>query len=250
MTFSDVVVDDSAFHTIHAPATLWRVTMKRLTINGPGRALLSASRIGNGEMRARLGADVLLLRNWFAGGHGSFDASTVTLVSIVMRWTNSSATQLFDADVTSYLSSQTRVRFVSSPAMGGGDWVSLREIHICGTYTVGPGPSLTDSAVATPYSEFPGLVGADTLHQQGITGAGVTVAVLDTGLWPWHTLVEDTAGAPKLGLRYDGVRPSGPGSGTGTCRARARSPRGPVRSRSGDPERRPVRQRPTRPPNP
>ncbi|MGA7991119.1 MAG: S8 family serine peptidase, partial [Thermoanaerobaculia bacterium] len=37
----------------------------------------------------------------------------------------------------------------------------------------------------TPYpnSSFPTLVGAATLHQQGITGKGVTVAVLDTGWW-------------------------------------------------------------------
>ena len=32
-------------------------------------------------------------------------------------------------------------------------------------------------------TRFPAMVGADLLHRQGITGAGVGVAVLDTGLW-------------------------------------------------------------------
>ena len=32
-------------------------------------------------------------------------------------------------------------------------------------------------------TDYPSLVGADTLHQGGITGKGVTIAVLDSGLW-------------------------------------------------------------------
>ena len=32
-------------------------------------------------------------------------------------------------------------------------------------------------------TNYPMLVGADTLQQAGITGKGVTIAVLDTGLW-------------------------------------------------------------------
>ncbi len=33
------------------------------------------------------------------------------------------------------------------------------------------------------YTNFPARVGADTLQQSGLTGAGVTIAVLDSGLW-------------------------------------------------------------------
>ena len=43
------------------------------------------------------------------------------------------------------------------------------------------------SGVAAPsllfYSNFPARIGADTLQQAGITGRGVTIAVLDSGLW-------------------------------------------------------------------
>ena len=40
------------------------------------------------------------------------------------------------------------------------------------------------SALTLTYqTNYPMLVGADTLHQAGITGRGVTIAVLDTGLW-------------------------------------------------------------------
>ena len=32
-------------------------------------------------------------------------------------------------------------------------------------------------------TNYPMLVGADSLQQAGITGKGVTIAVLDSGLW-------------------------------------------------------------------
>jgi len=37
-----------------------------------------------------------------------------------------------------------------------------------------------------PETEFPKMIDADLLHSQGITGAGVTVAVVDTGLWDFQ----------------------------------------------------------------
>ncbi len=49
----------------------------------------------------------------------------------------------------------------------------------------------------TPYpnSAYPTLIGAATLHQQGITGAGVTVAVMDTSWWgASNPLKNDTKG--------------------------------------------------------
>ena len=57
-----------------------------------------------------------------------------------------------------------------------------------------------------PYSDFPALVRADLLHDQGITGRGVSIAVVDTGLWSWRSLVNDSQGAPRLGVRYDAIR--------------------------------------------
>ncbi|NND68792.1 MAG: S8 family serine peptidase, partial [Halioglobus sp.] len=47
--------------------------------------------------------------------------------------------------------------------------------------------------------------GVEQLHQQGITGKGVTVAVIDSGLWEHDDLARDTAGKPRIVGRYDAV---------------------------------------------
>jgi serine protease AprX len=54
--------------------------------------------------------------------------------------------------------------------------------------TLSSGATLRDgrgvSALALTYeTNYPGLIGADQLHDRGITGASVTIAVLDSGLW-------------------------------------------------------------------
>lgn len=48
--------------------------------------------------------------------------------------------------------------------------------------------------------------GADALHAHGITGAGVTVAVLDSGLWEHTALATDTTGRDRIVARYDAIR--------------------------------------------
>jgi len=52
---------------------------------------------------------------------------------------------------------------------------------------------------------FPSVVGADSLHQHGITGRGVTVAIIDSGLWEHEALVNDTRGKNRLVARYDAI---------------------------------------------
>lgn len=47
--------------------------------------------------------------------------------------------------------------------------------------------------------------GIDALHLQGITGKGITVAVIDSGLWEHEALRNDTAGANRLIARYDAL---------------------------------------------
>ncbi|MDG1945973.1 MAG: S8 family peptidase [Halioglobus sp.] len=61
----------------------------------------------------------------------------------------------------------------------------------------------------------------DAFHQQGITGKGVTVAVIDSGLWDHEALEKDTTGKPRVLARYDARNgATGPGvvdeSGHGT----------------------------------
>jgi serine protease AprX len=52
---------------------------------------------------------------------------------------------------------------------------------------------------------YPQVVGASALHEQGITGRGITVAIIDSGLWEHEALVNDTNGDNRLLARYDAI---------------------------------------------
>ena len=52
---------------------------------------------------------------------------------------------------------------------------------------------------------YAAVAGADALHLQGITGEGVTVAVLDSGLWEHKALANNTSGEPRVLARYDAI---------------------------------------------
>ena len=54
-------------------------------------------------------------------------------------------------------------------------------------------------------SYYSTVAGADLLHRHGITGAGVTVAVLDSGLWDDPRLTHDTGGKPRVLASYDAI---------------------------------------------
>lgn len=47
--------------------------------------------------------------------------------------------------------------------------------------------------------------GVDALHRQGITGKGVTVAIVDSGLWEHEALMKDTSGKNRVIARYDAL---------------------------------------------
>jgi serine protease AprX len=49
------------------------------------------------------------------------------------------------------------------------------------------------------------VAGVDALHLQGITGKGVTVAVVDSGLWEHDALMKDTQGRNRVVARYDAL---------------------------------------------
>jgi len=49
------------------------------------------------------------------------------------------------------------------------------------------------------------VAGVDALHRQGIRGQGVTVAVIDSGLWEHPALMRDTAGRERVLARYDAI---------------------------------------------
>ena len=82
-------------------------------------------------------------------------------------------------------------------------------------------------------SYFPTVVGADALHKHGITGSGITVAVLDSGLWNTPELVNDTSGQERVIARYDAINDTESGgvfdeSGHGTHMTSIVAHSGPV----------------------
>lgn len=63
-------------------------------------------------------------------------------------------------------------------------------------------PGYADNSADTYY---PTVTGADLLHRHGITGDGVTVAVLDSGLWNDDSIFFNTRGEARVLARYDAV---------------------------------------------
>jgi subtilisin family serine protease len=49
------------------------------------------------------------------------------------------------------------------------------------------------------------VVGVDALQLNGVTGRGITVAVIDSGLWDDPALINDTNGKPRVLARYDAI---------------------------------------------
>lgn len=63
-------------------------------------------------------------------------------------------------------------------------------------------PGYPDNRADTYY---PTVTGADMLHRHGITGAGITVAVLDSGLWETGAITNDTRGKPRILAHYNAI---------------------------------------------
>ena len=96
----------------------------------------------------------------------------------------------FSAPVTSQAETPLRQRDFSLTATFHGD---------C-TTTLIPGYDNNDHDFY-----YAAVAGADALHKHGITGKGITVAVLDSGLWEHPALASDTSGAPRVAARYDAI---------------------------------------------
>ena len=52
-------------------------------------------------------------------------------------------------------------------------------------------------------THYPVQVGADQLHRQGLTGRGVTIAVLDTGLWQTPPILNRSDGQDRIRATFD-----------------------------------------------
>ncbi|MCB1679292.1 MAG: S8 family peptidase [Halioglobus sp.] len=97
-----------------------------------------------------------------------------------------------------------RIRFSGSPtastgiAPEQGDFTIT--LHFSGDCSTSLMPAYPDNHHDFYYA---GAADVNILHRHGVTGRGVTVAVLDSGLWEHDALAQDTAGRPRIVARYD-----------------------------------------------
>jgi subtilisin family serine protease len=98
-------------------------------------------------------------------------------------------------DISPFISSETSVRLVAgmNTSLLDRDSVQVDNLEIG-----------YDSVYATGTS-YPSLAGAEKLHQQGVTGLLVTVAVLDTGYWHHPDTDTNTLGLGRVLAQYDAV---------------------------------------------
>ena len=68
--------------------------------------------------------------------------------------------------------------------------------------------SLTTAGSKGPYSGYPTVIGANLLHEQGITGKNITVAVIDSGYWAQSALNKNTSGQRRVLAAYDAINDS------------------------------------------
>lgn len=102
------------------------------------------------------------------------------------------------------------VDFEQKPASG---WPPQSKFGLKATFSGGCEvkliPGYPDNETDYYYSE---VTGANDLHQQGVRGSNVTVAVLDSGLWEHPSLALDTHGNQRIPVRYDAITATEPDS--------------------------------------
>ncbi|WP_170287405.1 S8 family peptidase [Halioglobus maricola] len=101
-------------------------------------------------------------------------------------------------------SGHLKVRFANSSKRPGPERQNLFSSEI----TFGPDCTLSSPpAYPDNHNDFyyATVTGADNLHRHHIRGQGVTVAMLDSGLWEHDSLALDTSGAPRVVARYDAI---------------------------------------------
>ncbi|MCP4309320.1 MAG: hypothetical protein GY788_31485, partial [bacterium] len=115
-------------------------------------------------------------------------------------------------DISALAGATTQLRVMTSPNMSRNP-VYLNEVEIVydssatasngsGSNTNGGSPDVQDSAGETAHVTG---IGAHQLHAEGITGAGVGVAVIDSGLSDFSPVKRDTQGDLRTLAQYDAI---------------------------------------------
>ncbi len=131
-------------------------------------------------------------------------AQTVTMESVVVQGTNfEQVVQLvtkFGGEISAQYPGLKAVA-VDLPTRSLS-WIAKMDgiIAVTQPYQAGLAGIAEDSSegIHIPETFYPEVVGADQVWQQGITGEGVTVAILDSGMHPFEALMRDSEGNDRL----------------------------------------------------
>ena len=111
-----------------------------------------------------------------------------------------------DAAPTINRQSELTASFTQPTTSTGTNQVMQRDFDIAVAFAPGCEDKLVPG-YANNHEDFyyNTVSGVATLHQQGVTGKGITVAVIDSGLYEHPNLAQDTAGKNKIVGRYDAI---------------------------------------------
>lgn len=123
----------------------------------------------------------------------SFTATTKTSTKIV-----------FPAATQPILAQQAHLRFDFANTTSAATRPAQSEFKIVTTFAEGCSDKSVPGYVNNHEDYYYNTVaGVNAFHHEGITGDGVTVAVIDSGLWEHPALMRNTRGEPRVVARYN-----------------------------------------------
>ena len=135
--------------------------------------------------------DYLAVEASVDGGATWAEAGRVPSATYDLTW------QFASFDLTPFIAENFALRLVShyvqDPGYDAWDTYYLDNITI------------THNGGDSPADGHPTLVDADDLHLRGINGSGVTVAVLDTGIWAHRNIAADAGYYDRVRVQYDAI---------------------------------------------
>lgn len=188
--------DDGSPLTGKVAITLNLLASGRLAFTGASGSLTRSVGLPPGALNARLSFDarrVSLETGDHVAVEASKDGTTWREIGRITGPASESSFSRMSFDMSRYVSATTSVRLVSrlTPALLNTDAVYIDSVEL--EY---------DSVYATGVS-YPTLAGAEPLHNQGVNGLLVTVAVLDTGYWKHPALDTTALGLSRVLAQYD-----------------------------------------------
>lgn len=190
--------DDGSPLTGKVAISLNLLASGRLAFTGAGGAVTRRASLPPGASSASLSFDlrrVSLETGDSLAVQASRDGLVWSEIGRIKGPANESGFSRVSFDMSRFIGADTSVRLVSqlNPTLLNADAVYIDALELA-----------YDSGFASGVS-YPSLAGADRLHEQGVNGLLVTVAVLDTGYWK-HPAVDTTAlGLGRVLAQFDAL---------------------------------------------